>query len=79
MSCSGELAKLGYDVTIFEKKPMSGGLDTYGIVVFREPVEVSLSEVRMILSPDRSRFGGSCAVTHRSYQLLVMVGPASAS
>ena len=48
LSCAGELAKLGYDVTIFEKKKMAGGLSTYGIVVFREPVEVSLSEVRMI-------------------------------
>jgi glutamate synthase (NADPH/NADH) small chain len=48
LSCAGELAKLGYDVTIFEKKAMAGGLDTYGIVVFREPVEVSLAEVRMI-------------------------------
>jgi dihydropyrimidine dehydrogenase (NAD+) subunit PreT len=48
LSCAGELAKLGYEVTCFERKPMSGGLDTYGIVVFREPVEVSLSEVRMI-------------------------------
>jgi glutamate synthase (NADPH/NADH) small chain len=48
LSCAGELAKLGYDVTVYEKKPMAGGLDTYGIVVFREPVEVSLSEVRMI-------------------------------
>ena len=48
LSCAGELAKLGFDVTCFEKKPLAGGLDTYGIVVFREPVEVSLSEVKMI-------------------------------
>jgi glutamate synthase (NADPH/NADH) small chain len=48
LSCAGELAKLGYDVTCFERKQLSGGLDTYGIVVFREPVEVSLSEVHMI-------------------------------
>lgn len=48
LSCAGELAKLGYDVTVFEKKSMAGGLDTYGIVVFREPVEVSLAEVKMI-------------------------------
>ena len=48
LSCAGELAKLGYDVTCFERKQLSGGLDTYGIVVFREPVEVSLSEVKMI-------------------------------
>lgn len=48
LSCAGELAKLGFDVTCYEKKKMAGGLDTYGIVVFREPVEVSLSEVKMI-------------------------------
>lgn len=48
LSCAGELAKLGFDVTCYEKKPWAGGLDTYGIVVFREPVEVSLAEVKMI-------------------------------
>ena len=48
LSCAGELAKLGFDITVFEKKKWGGGLDTYGIVVFREPVEVSLSEVKMI-------------------------------
>jgi glutamate synthase (NADPH/NADH) small chain len=48
LSCAGELAKRGFDVTCYEKKEMAGGLDTYGIVVFREPVEVSLAEVRMI-------------------------------
>src|SRR5579883_610378 len=48
LSAAGELAKLGFDVTCFEKRDWSGGLDTYGIVVFREPVEVSLAEVKMI-------------------------------
>ncbi len=48
LSCAGELAKLGFDVTCYEKKKWAGGLDTYGIVVFREPVEVSLTEVKMI-------------------------------
>lgn len=50
LSCAGELSKLGFDVTCFEKKKWAGGLDTYGIVVFREPVEVSLKEVEMIKS-----------------------------
>lgn len=48
LSCAGELAKLGFEVTCFERKKWAGGLDTYGIVVFREPVEVSLAEVKMI-------------------------------
>jgi len=48
LSCAGELAKLGFAVTVYEKKVWAGGLSTYGIVVFREPVEVSLAEVKMI-------------------------------
>ena len=48
LSCAGELAKQGFEVTIYEKKKWGGGLSTYGIVVFREPVEVSLDEVKMI-------------------------------
>ena len=48
LSCAGELAKAGFEVTVYEKKKWSGGLSTYGIVVFREPVEVSLAEVKMI-------------------------------
>jgi glutamate synthase (NADPH/NADH) small chain len=48
LSCAGELAKLGYDITIFEKNPLPGGLSTYGIVVMREPIRVSLEEVAFI-------------------------------
>jgi glutamate synthase (NADPH/NADH) small chain len=48
LSCAGELAKLGFEVTMFEKQKWAGGLSTYGIVVFREPLEVSLAEVKAI-------------------------------
>jgi len=48
LSCAGELAKLGFEVTCYERQKLAGGLDTYGIVVFREPIEVSLREVKMI-------------------------------
>lgn len=48
LSCAGELAKLGHSVTVFEKRELPGGLSTYGIIVLREPVEVSLAEVEMI-------------------------------
>lgn len=48
LSCAGELAKLGHEVTIFEKRPLGGGLSTYGIIVLREPVEVALAEVEMV-------------------------------
>jgi glutamate synthase (NADPH/NADH) small chain len=50
LSCAGELAKLGHDVTVFEKQPLPGGLSTYGIVVLREPIRVALEEVELIRS-----------------------------
>lgn len=48
LTCAGELAKLGYEVTIFEKNELPGGLSTYGIVVMREPVRVALEEVEFV-------------------------------
>jgi glutamate synthase (NADPH/NADH) small chain len=48
LSCAGELARRGHSVTIFEKRPLAGGLSTYGIIALREPIEASLEEVRMI-------------------------------
>src|SRR5580698_1716613 len=48
LSCAGELARRGHDVTIFEKRDLGGGLSTYGIIVLREPVPVALAEVEMI-------------------------------
>lgn len=50
LSCAGELARCGHRVTVFEKRDLAGGLSTYGIIALREPVDVSLSEVRMIAS-----------------------------
>ena len=48
LSCAGELAKKGHDVTLFEKRDLAGGLSTFGIIGLREPVEISLAEVEMI-------------------------------
>ncbi len=48
LSCAVELAKLGHSVTIFEKRKLAGGLDTYGIVPLREPLSISLKEVEMV-------------------------------
>lgn len=48
LTCAGELAKLGYAVTVFEKRELAGGLSTYGIVVMREPIRVALEEVAFI-------------------------------
>ena len=48
LSCAGELAKRGHDVTLFEKRDLAGGLSTFGIIGLREPVVISLAEVEMI-------------------------------
>lgn len=39
LACAGDLAKLGYDVTIFEALHEPGGVLTYGIPEFRLPKE----------------------------------------
>ncbi|WP_249872430.1 NAD(P)-dependent oxidoreductase [Oceanobacillus saliphilus] len=48
LSTARELARLGYEVTIFEKKNEAGGLDTFGIVPFRLPKEIALWEVGQV-------------------------------
>ncbi len=40
LTCAGDLAKLGYDVTIFEALHEPGGVLTYGIPEFRLPKEL---------------------------------------
>ena len=46
LSCAITLRQLGYNVTCFEAKQKPGGLDTFGIVSFREPVAIALAEAR---------------------------------
>ena len=48
LGCAAELARLGYAVTVFDRKPAGGGLNTYGIAIYKMRPEVSLDEVRMI-------------------------------
>ena len=51
LTCAGELAKLGYDVTIFEALHEAGGVLVYGIPEFRLPKkEVVAAEVENVLS-----------------------------
>lgn len=52
LSAARELALLGYDVTIFEADEHAGGLNTYGIVSFRLPKEISFWEVEQVESLD---------------------------
>ncbi|MFH1282797.1 MAG: NADPH-dependent glutamate synthase [bacterium] len=48
LTCSGELAKLGHSVTVFEALHLPGGVLVYGIPEFRLPNEVILREVEYI-------------------------------
>lgn len=45
LTCAGELAKKGYDVTIFEALHLPGGVLVYGIPEFRLPDDIVLHEV----------------------------------
>ncbi len=45
LSCAGELAKNGYEVTIFEALHKAGGVLTYGIPEFRLPKKIVEEEV----------------------------------
>ncbi len=48
LGCAAELAQLGYDTTVFDKKKEGGGLNTYGIAYYKMPPKISLDEVKMI-------------------------------
>lgn len=51
LTCAGDLAKLGYDVTIFEALHEPGGVLVYGIPEFRLPKEeVVKKEIENVLS-----------------------------
>lgn len=45
LSCATYLARLGYEVTVYEKKSLPGGLDTYGMAEYKMSQAVSLAEV----------------------------------
>ena len=46
ITCAGQLAKLGYDVTIFEAFHKAGGVLVYGIPEFRMPKKIVDAEIR---------------------------------
>ncbi|MDQ0244349.1 glutamate synthase (NADPH/NADH) small chain [Bacillus fengqiuensis] len=52
LSAARELARLGYGVTIFEAEEEAGGLNTYGIVSFRLPKQISYWEVNQVKGLD---------------------------
>jgi glutamate synthase (NADPH/NADH) small chain len=48
LSCATYLARLGYDVTVYERKALPGGLDTYGMAEYKMRQRVSTDEARMV-------------------------------
>ncbi len=48
LSCAAELAQLGYEATIFERKPLAGGLNTYGIAEYKLTPSDALREVELV-------------------------------
>lgn len=45
LTCAGDLAKAGYDVTVFEALHVAGGVLVYGIPEFRLPKEIVRKEI----------------------------------
>ena len=45
LTCAGDLAKLGYEVTVFEALHLAGGVLVYGIPEFRLPKDIVQKEV----------------------------------
>jgi dihydropyrimidine dehydrogenase (NAD+) subunit PreT len=50
LSCAAELRQQGFAVTIFEGKPLPGGLNTYGVAEYKLRAADSLREIEMIRS-----------------------------
>ncbi|MBN2026691.1 MAG: NADPH-dependent glutamate synthase [Actinobacteria bacterium] len=48
LTCAGDLARMGHDVTIFEALNAPGGVLTYGIPEFRLPKDIVIREVEYV-------------------------------
>jgi dihydropyrimidine dehydrogenase (NAD+) subunit PreT len=48
LACAAELRRHGYGVTIFDRKPLAGGLNTYGVAEYKFRPADSAKEVEMI-------------------------------
>lgn len=50
LACAAELRRLGFAVTVFERNPLPGGLNTYGVAQSKLRPEDALKEVDLIRS-----------------------------
>jgi len=63
LACATELRRHGYGVTIFESKPLAGGLNTYGVAEYKLRPSDSLREVSLVESLGvEFRFGVSVGI-----------------
>ena len=50
LACAAELARLGHSATIFDNRPMPGGLNTYGVAEYKLRAADSQREVELVRS-----------------------------
>ena len=48
LSCAAYLARLGYSVTVYDRRPLAGGLDTYGMAEYKMTQRVSTEEAASV-------------------------------
>src|SRR5580700_5778061 len=48
LACAAELAQRGFSVTVFDRNPLPGGLNTYGVAEYKLPAYASLREIELI-------------------------------
>jgi len=48
LAAAAELKQSGYQVTLFDKRALPGGLNTYGVAEYKLPLTDSLREIRLI-------------------------------
>jgi dihydropyrimidine dehydrogenase (NAD+) subunit PreT len=48
LACAAQLARWGYGATIFDRREMPGGLNTYGIAAYKTRASDALREIEMI-------------------------------
>src|SRR5271167_2798638 len=48
LACAAELAKWGYDVTVFDRNELPGGLNSYGIAAYKSRAADSIREVDLV-------------------------------
>ncbi len=48
LACAADLAKWGYEVVIYDRNKLAGGLNTYGIAAYKTRAQDSLREVKLV-------------------------------